>query len=222
MLTVTESVKEKYPDLLFGIMVMSQVHNPKSHESLNQAKRDLENQLRNQYPGADRLSLRSQGPLHDYHNFYKKFKKSYYVQHQLESILLKGKSLPDVAALVETMFMAEIKNQLLTAGLDFDLLGSEVHIELSDGQKEFEVMGERLCRPPKNDIIFAAGEDILGTIICGPDHAHRITPSTTHALFAIYGVPGITEEQMLGHFSDIARYVSIVSPDANVELIEIA
>jgi DNA/RNA-binding domain of Phe-tRNA-synthetase-like protein len=222
MLTVTKSVKEKYPELLFGIMVMSQVQNPESHEELNQTKRELEDQLRIQYEGADRLSLRSEGPLHHYHNFYKKFKKSYYVQHQLESVVLKGKNLPEVAALVEAMFMAEIKNQLLTAGLDCDLIGSEVHIELSDGEKEFEVIGQRLSVPPKKDIIFADGTDILGSIICGPDHAHRITPSTSRAMFAIYGVPGITEEQMRAHFSDITHYVSIMSPDAIVELIEIA
>ncbi len=38
MLSIDPVVKEKYPDLLFGVMVIEQVHNPEINEELNVKK----------------------------------------------------------------------------------------------------------------------------------------------------------------------------------------
>ncbi len=123
--------------------------------------------------------------------------------HQLESIANKKRSIPDVAALVEAMFMAEVENQLLTAGYDFANLNEPFNVRLADGKSTFEGMGKNLKNPPKDDIIFTDSQQDLGSIICGPDHAHRITEKTTNVMFVIYGVPGITVLQMEDHFAVI-------------------
>ena len=47
-------------------------------------------------------------PIPAYNACYKGFKKTYHVQLQLESVALKGRSIPRVAALMEAMFMAEL------------------------------------------------------------------------------------------------------------------
>ena len=57
-----------------------------------------------------------------YAAYYERFNKTYHVQLQLESVALKGKSIPRVSALVEAMFMAELENLLLTAGHDLDVV----------------------------------------------------------------------------------------------------
>ena len=97
------------------------MRNPASHAELERAKEALVEELR--------LRLWRAGPqpvagpalsLQVYDTYYKRFKKTYHVQLQLESIVFKGKSIPSVAALVEAMFMAEIKNMLLTAGHDLE------------------------------------------------------------------------------------------------------
>ena len=56
----------------------------------------------------------------------KHLKKTYHVQHQLESVVLKGKSLPNVAALVAAMFMAERDDLLLTASTGASAAAKEV------------------------------------------------------------------------------------------------
>ena len=44
------------------------------------------------------------------------------MQLQLESIVLKAKSLPDVSPAVDANFMAEVETLILTAGHDVEML----------------------------------------------------------------------------------------------------
>ena len=68
-----------------------------------------------------------------YRDYYKRFDKTYHVQLQLESLLFKGKSIPSVAGLVDAMFMAEMKDWLLTAGHDLDSLQLPLRLEATTG-----------------------------------------------------------------------------------------
>lgn len=212
MLTIEEPVTKKYPDLHFGIIVMENVQNPKTNAHLNQMKRMLEIELRQSYKELDRKGLKNLPPIQAYSHFYKIFKKTYHVLHQIDSIVLKDKNLPNVAALVEAMFMAEVKNLLLTAGYNYDKVATSVQVKLADGNRSFIGMGGREKRPPQNDIVLCDHQDILGSIICGPDHARRITPETTRVLFAVYGVPGISKKQINEHLLDIEHNVKVISP----------
>ncbi|GAI35107.1 unnamed protein product, partial [marine sediment metagenome] len=56
---------------------------------------------------------------------------------QLESIVFKNKSIPKVASLVEAMFMAEIKNLLLTAGHDLDAIDLPIKLDVSSGGEKY-------------------------------------------------------------------------------------
>src|SRR3990172_6233737 len=120
MLTVTEAFKSAYPDAAMGILVMREVANPAHHPELEARKAALEDELRARFARHDRAALSALASIQPYVAYYGRFKKSYHVLLQLESVALKRRSLPRVAALVEAMFMAELKNQLLTAGHDGD------------------------------------------------------------------------------------------------------
>src|SRR4030095_13729432 len=115
------------------VLVMRDVTTPAQYSVLEQRKAELEEQLRAQFVGQDRAALSSHPILQAYNNHYRRFKKSYHVQLQLESILWKGKSIPSVSALVEAMFMAEMKNMLLTAGHDLDVLSLPLTLDVSKG-----------------------------------------------------------------------------------------
>jgi DNA/RNA-binding domain of Phe-tRNA-synthetase-like protein len=122
MFEATPSWKNTYPDALAGVLVMHNVTNPPHHAELERQKVELEQKLRAQFSGQDRAAIGSHPVLQAYANYYRQFKKTYHIQLQLESIVLKGKSIPGVAALVESMFMAEMQDLLLTAGSDLDRL----------------------------------------------------------------------------------------------------
>ena len=67
--------------------------------------------------------------MREYINYYKRFKKTYHVLLQLESIN-KNKSIPRVDAPVQAMFMAELNSFLLTAGHDLNRIQSPIKIPL--------------------------------------------------------------------------------------------
>ena len=108
--TVSKGWKTTYPGAAVGILAMHEAVNPQRHPALDERKEQLEMDLRSRYAGYDRAELKALPVLEAYGAYYKKFKKTYHVQLQLESIVFKGKSIPSVAALVEAMFVAELKN----------------------------------------------------------------------------------------------------------------
>src|SRR5512136_1116527 len=130
---VTEAWKSAFPGAYAGVLVMKDVVNPASHAGLENRKEMLMDELRSRYGRLDRNQLEKLPCLQVYEAYYKRFKKTYHVQLQLESIVFKGKSLPSVAALVEAMFMAEVRNMLLTAGHDLDVLQYPIRLEVTKG-----------------------------------------------------------------------------------------
>src|SRR4030095_4146858 len=81
-------------------------------------KRETEARLRDRYRGPTRLDFTSLPVVAAYARYYKRFNKPEHVQLQLESIVLKGKSLPSVSPLVDANFAAEVDTLVLTAGHD--------------------------------------------------------------------------------------------------------
>jgi DNA/RNA-binding domain of Phe-tRNA-synthetase-like protein len=153
MFTITETWKTAYPDAHAGVLVMQSVANPDTHPEMERLKQGIESQLRAQFAGKNRKVLETVPTIAAYMHYYKQFKKTYHVQAQLESIVFKGKPIPNVAALVEAMFMAEVKNLLLTAGHDFDRLELPVTLSVARGSERYTLLrgkeqGPKQDRPP--------------------------------------------------------------------------
>ena len=135
MFEVTSAWSSTYPEAYAGVLVMRSVSNPAHDPALESRKAALQEQLRAQFSGQDRAAIASHPVLRAYAEYYRQFKKTYHIQLQLESIVLKGKSIPRVAALVEAMFMAEMKDMLLTAGHDWTHCTCLSHWVLRQGLK---------------------------------------------------------------------------------------
>src|SRR5512141_2203553 len=119
---------------------MRDVVNPSFHAELEKRKSTLEQELRARYAGQDRAALGQLLILQAYAAYYRRFKKTYHVQLQLESIVFKNKTLPSVAALVEAMFMAEVKDLLLTAGHDLDSLHVPLTLDVAQGEERYTLL----------------------------------------------------------------------------------
>ena len=133
LFTVSDAWKTAYPNAAIGILVMHDVLNPEQHPALDERKKALETELRSRYAGYDRNRIKAIPTIQAYNAYYKRFKKTYHVQLQLESVLLKGKSIPRAGALVEAMFMAELEDMLLTAGHDLKAVQMPVGVDVADG-----------------------------------------------------------------------------------------
>lgn len=221
MFEVTSAWKSVYRDAHAGVLVMRDVTNPAEHSELEQRKSELEEQLRAQFAGQDRAALSSHPILQAYNAYYKRFKKSYHVQLQLESIAWKGKSIPSVSSLVESMFMAEVKNMLLTAGHDLDALELPLALDVSRGTETYTLMRGDDQVLKTDDMFISDRKGVISSIIYGPDQRTQITPATRNVVFTVYAPAGIGEPPVQRHLEDIRDYVMIVVPQAQVETIRV-
>jgi len=221
MFIVSESWKEAYPGAAVGILAMGHVANPRRHPTLDRQKKQLENELRSRFGSLDRAALKALPVIQAYNSYYKRFKKTYHVLLQLESVVLKGKSIPHVAALVEAMFVAELKNLLLTAGHDLEVLKPPLRIDVADGSENYTRINGQEQTPQPKDMFIADTQGIISTVLYGPDRRTRITSKTERVFFTVYAPPGIGEQGVHEHLQDIQANVLLIAPKAEVELMEV-
>jgi DNA/RNA-binding domain of Phe-tRNA-synthetase-like protein len=215
---VSERWKKEYPGAFAGVLVMSDVANPPVHGGLNEKKADLENELRSRFK--DPAELRTLGVMVAYKDYYKRFKKTYHVLHQLESVVFKGKSIPRVSALVEAMFMAELDDMLLTAGHDPESVKAPVTLDAALGNEKFVKLSGEVQELKAGDMMMADKEGVISSVIYGPDQRTRITASTRKVMFTTYAPAGIGKEAVVKHLERIRDNVLVITPDAKVELIQ--
>jgi DNA/RNA-binding domain of Phe-tRNA-synthetase-like protein len=221
MFEVTPAWKSIYPEAKAGVLIIRAVSNPTHDPALEAQKAVLEEQLRAQFSGQDRGMIASHPTLRAYAEYYRQFKKTYHIQLQLESIVLKGKSIPSVAALVEAMFMAEMKDMLLTAGHDLDALHLPLTLDVATGNETYTLLrGEEQLLKPR-DMMISDQVGVISSILYGPDQRSQITPETSNVVFTVYAPPGIKEESIIQHLQHIQENVMIFAPQAQFKSLKV-
>ncbi|MFQ5829484.1 MAG: phenylalanine--tRNA ligase beta subunit-related protein [Candidatus Methylomirabilia bacterium] len=196
---------------------MRNVANPPRHSALDRCIDEFENEIRARFAGADRAALRALPPLNAYAAYYKRFTKTYHVQLQLESAVLKGKAMPRGPALVATMVMAELKNLLLTAAHDLAALQLPVALDVATGRERYILLSGQEQEAKPGDMLMADAQGVISSVVHGPDRRTRVTSDTREALFAVYAPPGIGELAVSQHLQDIVATVLLVAPEAEVD-----
>jgi DNA/RNA-binding domain of Phe-tRNA-synthetase-like protein len=200
---------------------MRGVANPEHHAELERRKAELEEQLRARFAGHTKAALAALPSVQPYAAYYGQFKKTYHVLLQLESVALKGKPLPRVAALVEAMFMAELKNQLLTAGHDLDALREPLRLDVARGDERYTLLNGKEEILKAGDMFIADAEGVTSGILYGPDQRTRLTPDTRNALFTVYAPPGVGPAAVHRHLQDIRDNVWVIAPEATVKALKV-
>ena len=218
---ISEAWKASYPEALVGTLVMHQVSNPPHHLELDKRKREFEDELRRRFTGATTADLETLPPVPLYNSHYKRYNKTYPVLQQLVSIALKNKSIPQVAGLVEAMFIAEVKNLLLTAGHDLEAVVEPVTLDVSRGDEYYVQLNGQEQRLKPGDMMMTDNQGVISSVLYGPDYRTRITPNTRHVFFVVYAPKGIGEEAIRQHLDDIRANVMIVAPEAEVGQLDI-
>jgi DNA/RNA-binding domain of Phe-tRNA-synthetase-like protein len=217
--TTSEAWQEAYPEAFIGVLAMDKVANPESVPALDEIKEELEAQLRARF--TDKQGIRALATLQAYKAYYKQFNKTYHVQMQLESVALKGQSIPRVAALVEAMFVAELENMLLTAGHDLDAVQPPVRVDVATGDERYVRLNGQEQVLKAGDMFIADAQGVLSSIIYGPDQRTQIRPDTRRVLFTVYAPPGIAAEAVERHLGDIEAKVKLVAPAAETQLLQV-
>lgn len=188
---------------------------------LNHARSMLEDNLREKYGGKTRAEIRSSPVMDAYTQYYKRYKKTYHLLLQLDSIINKNKSIPRADPLVQAMFMAELNSLLLTAGHDRDKITGEIRLDAASGDEVYTLLNgaQATCKP--GDMLTADSKGVFCSIIYGQDSRTQITSDTRAVLYVVYVPPGIEEGLIETHLQDLADKVKISFPEAETTLREI-
>lgn len=221
LVTISSRWSQLYPGASIGILTLSGVSNPKGHTAIEARKQQLEEDLRTRFSGFDRTRLKELPRIAAYDRYYGKFGKSFHVLMQLESIALKGKHLPSTGSLVDNMFVAELRNTLLTAGHDFDCVTSPLAIDVATGLESYTMYNGKTQLLKQDDMFVSDSQGILSSILHGPDQRTRIKDDTKRAMFVVYAPPGISSSAVRDHLSEIQDGIILISPSATTELFEV-
>lgn len=221
MFRVSQDWKTAYPGAAAGVLVMRHVGNPTQHPGLDRWITECEGELRARCQTRDRAALKALPPIQAYAAYYKRYKKTYHVQLQLESVALKGKAIPRSPALVAAMVTAELKNLLLTAGHDLEVIQPPVTLTVATGGEGYRLLDGHEQGLQAGDMMMADAQGIISSVLYGPDQRTRITPDTRHVLFAVYAPPGIGERAVAQHLEDLRAAVLLFAPEAEVEGLDV-
>jgi len=221
MMMITDTWRQAYPGASVGVLAMRDVVNPETDPALDRRKEALEAELRARYGALDRAALKALPVMQAYAAYYKRFGKSYHVQHQVESVAWKARSIPRVAALVEAMFMAELQNALLTAGHDLAAVEQPVRIDVAGGTEVYRRLGGKEQVLKESDMYIADARGVLSSILYGPDERTQICPNTKQVLFTVYAPSGIEPAAVRRHLEDIRGHVHVVAPGATVITLDV-
>jgi DNA/RNA-binding domain of Phe-tRNA-synthetase-like protein len=219
LLLVADAWRLDHPGAAVGVLAMREASNtsdPAVRAPLDERATALELSLRTELGGKSRAEIAVRPSLPAYAAYHRRFDKTYHVQGQIESVALKGKSIPRVGALVQAMFVAELESGLLTAGHDLDQLALPARLSSATGIETYTTMSGKEATPKAGDMLIADGAGVMSNIIYGPDTRTRIAAETTAVLYTVYAPPGVGVAAVEAHLRALEANVRLVSPSARL------
>ncbi len=216
LLVASEAWHATYPGAVLGVLALGGVANPPQNPALQARKAALEQALRSRYAGQDRAALGQLPVLRAYAAYYRRFKKTYHVQLQLESVALKGRALPQAGALVEAMFMAELDDLLLTAGHDLAALARPLTLDVAAGGESYRLLRGEAQTLKAGDMFIRDGRGVISSILYGPDQRTAIAAGTHQVVFTTYAPPGIGPAAVTAHLDTLTANGRLIAPEAEV------
>lgn len=197
-------VKIFYPKAIFGGLVARGIPNQRKHDELEKRKRSLEEEIRENYPDVDQDSV-----IRSYDTYYKKWGKTYPIELQVKTIKAGGK-FPQVSTSVDCMFLAELKNRVLTSGHDLDMVEGELRFDVSDEGEEYLKLNGKNQVLPKSDIVLREGREILASVLYGPAKRSSISSDTVNALYFAWCPYKLGEDVVEDHLKDIVSNLELI------------
>ena len=151
-----------------------------------------------------------------YFRYFRKFKKSYPVMMQVESFLLKDRPFKEDNYINCIPFLSELKNYVLLGSHDADRIIGDV-ILFSDTEKTpFIGVGNRDVHSYPNDITAKDDKGIIFSMISGADDRTCLHDDTKHVIYIIFGVPGISDDDIIDVKNQLTSYINVLAPNSKI------
>jgi DNA/RNA-binding domain of Phe-tRNA-synthetase-like protein len=217
LISAVDEWRTTHSGAIIGLLELSGVENTLSSPKLDERKRETEARLREGYSGFTRQDFLSLPVMSNYERYYKRFNKTYHVQLQVESIVLKGKNLPNVCPLVDSNFIAEVETLVLTAGHDVAKLHGPILIDVSRDGDDLTQMNGTSKAIRAGDMIMRDADGVCCSIIYGQDNRSPISSETSRVLYVAYAPAGVPSETVDAQLQRIEENIRLFSPTAVVE-----
>ncbi len=217
VISATDEWRNAHPGAIIGLLELSGIENTRLSSSLDERKRETEARLRERYQGFTRQGFLALPVMSAYERYYERFDKTYHVLLQVESIVLKGKNLPNVSPLVDANFIAEVETFILTAGHDVTKLHGAISIDVSGAGDQMTRMNGAPKTILAGDMIMRDAGGICCSIIYGQDNRSPISPETSHVLYVAYAPAGVLAEWVDAQLRRIEDNIRLFSPAAIIE-----
>jgi DNA/RNA-binding domain of Phe-tRNA-synthetase-like protein len=217
MIKISTNWQQSHPGAALGVLTIRKIKAHGKSKSLEDKRTSLENQLCERYQGMRRADLLQVPEIAAYATYYKRFKKTYHLLLQLESIVLKNKQIPKGVPLIQAMFMAELNSLLLTAGHDLDCLQGSIKLDSASGEEVYTLLRGDKVTCKSGDMITSDSQGVFCSVIYGQDLRTRITNDTQNILYVVYVPPGIKTEVIENHLLDLEQNVRLITPRAETE-----
>jgi len=200
---LTDKLKTRYPQATFGSLIIKEIPNRKKNDILEEKKLSLEQKIKRGQIDANKDDI-----IKNYNGYFKKWKKTYPLRFQLETIKRGGK-FPQISLLVDSMFLAELKNRILTSGHDLDEIKGNLIFDISKEAKEYLKLNGQTQKLKKDDIILKDQKGILASILYGPAKRTSISLKTKNVLYFAWCPYQIKEGVMVNHLNDIVSSLKL-------------
>lgn len=209
---------ERFPGARLGLLEARGLEPLPTHPALEQARLELEEELRATCGLLDRRTLREHPVLGVFEAYFRRHGKTYPVLQQLESVASKGRSIPARTCAVTALFMAELKHGLVAAGHDLEKLRAPLILGASRGGETYTNLGGKACVLPVDDLFLRDARGILSSVLQGPEQESPIGPGTRSALFTIYAPSGLPKGSLEAQLEDLGRLLLCFSPQADLDV----
>lgn len=205
--------KSRYPDVAFGLTLISGCRNFLNPPGFDQYKRKLLRKMRKRETLAQ-ITRR----IETYNRFFENFGFECPLPKHLKRTINSG--FPRYNLMVDTHFMAEMCAGILVAVTDYDSFEGKLSLDLAREDEICAGMGQRDLKTREGEIVFRDERGIVCVLCQGADEKTRVKDNTRNVLFYAYAVPGI-DGQYLNDGLTIAAEIMAEFGGGKVEGIEV-
>ena len=173
-----------YPEVAFGLTLISGCSNFENPEGFDQFKRKLLRKMRRRETLAQ-ITER----INTYERFFAGFGFDCPLPKHLKRTINSG--FPRYNLMVDVHFMAEMCAGILVAVTDFDRFDGALVLDSAEEGELCRGMGGQEFRTKEGEIVLRDEKDIVCVLCQGADEKTRVGEDTRNVLFYSFGIPGV-------------------------------
>lgn len=211
-LRVAPPIFEHYPQLLLGVLVLSDVNNRGQFDELNGLLQEAQVELRQSLAG---VTLSEHPQIASWREAYRVFGvKAKQYPSSIENLLkrvVKGEQLRSINPLVDLYNVVSMRRLMPIGGEDIDTLQGDLQLRIAgEDEPPVYLLGDREAKAPKpGEVMYADDEGAICRRFNWKEaERSKLTENTQRAVLVIEALPPVTEAELravLDELSELAK-----------------